>query len=50
MGHGDYSMLVKICGRWIDPEFHRELGRIWHGMKSLVQIAPNLPNKNSKTI
>jgi hypothetical protein len=43
MGHSDYSMLVKVYGRWIDSESPRELGRIWQGMKKLVQIAPNLP-------
>lgn len=43
MGHSDYSMLVKVYGCWIDSESPRELGRIWQGMKKLVQIAPNLP-------
>lgn len=43
MGHSDYSMLVKVYGRWIDSESPRELGRIWQGMKKLVQIAPNFP-------
>ncbi|ODV12668.1 MAG: hypothetical protein ABT22_06120 [Thiobacillus sp. SCN 64-317] len=43
MGHSDYSMLVKVYGRWIDSESPRELGRIWLGMKKLVQIAQNLP-------
>jgi integrase len=43
MGHSDYSMLVKVYGRWIDSESPRELGRIWQGMKKLVQIAPYLP-------
>lgn len=43
MGHTDYSMLVKVYGRWIDSESPRELGRIWQSMKKLVQIAPNLP-------
>jgi len=43
MGHSDYSMLVKVYGRWIDSESPRELGRIWQGMKKLVQIAPDLP-------
>lgn len=44
MGHSDYSMLVKVYGRWIDTESPRELGRIWQGMKKLVQNAPNLPH------
>lgn len=43
MGHSDYSMLVKVYGRWIDSESPRELGRIWQRMKKLVQIAPILP-------
>ena len=40
---GDYSMLVKVYGRWIDSESPGELGRIWQGMKKLAQTAPNLP-------
>ncbi len=36
-------MLVKVYGRWIDSESLRDLGRIWLGMKKLVQIAQNLP-------
>ena len=43
MGHSDYSMLVKVYGRWIDSESPGELGRIWQGMKKLAQTAPNLP-------
>ena len=46
MRHSDYSMLVKIYGRWIDSESPRELGRIWQGMKKLVQIAQILPHEN----
>src|SRR5690606_799700 len=42
MGHSDYSMLVKVYGRWIDSESPRELERIWAGMQNMAQIAPNL--------
>jgi len=45
LGHNDYSMLVKVYGRWIDSESPRELERIWEGMQNMVQNAPNLPQK-----
>lgn len=45
MGHRDYSMLVNVCGRWIDSESPRELERIWEGMKSMAENVPNLSQK-----
>lgn len=45
MGHGDYSMLVKVYGRWIDSESPRELERIWEGMQNMAKSVPNLPQK-----
>lgn len=45
MGHGDYSMLVKVYGRWIDSESPRELERIWEGMQNMAKSVPNLPHK-----
>lgn len=42
MGHNDYSMLVKVYGRWIDSESPRELERIWDGMQKLAKNVPNL--------
>lgn len=45
MGHGDYSMLVKVYGRWIDSESPRELERIWEGMQNMAKSGPNLPHR-----
>lgn len=45
MGHGDYSMLVKVYGRWIDSESPRELERIWEGMQNMAKSVPNLPQR-----
>jgi len=42
MGHTDYSMLVKVYGRWIDSESPSELERIWAGMQNLEKNVPNL--------
>ncbi len=42
MGHTDYSMLVKVYGRWIDSESPSELERIWEGMQNLDKFVPNL--------
>lgn len=35
MGHADYSMLVKVYGRWIDDESRSEVERIWRGIQNL---------------
>lgn len=45
MGHGDYSMLVKVYGRWIDSESPRELERIWEGMQNMAKSVPILPQR-----
>jgi integrase len=45
MGHSDYSMLVKVYGRWIDSESPRELERIWAGLENMAKSVPNLPQK-----
>lgn len=45
MGHSDYSMLVKVYGRWIDSESPKELERIWKGMQNMGENAPNLPQE-----
>lgn len=45
LGHSDYSMLVKVYGRWIDSESPRELERIWEGMQNMAKSVPNLPQK-----
>lgn len=45
MGHNDYSMLVKVYGRWIDSESPRELERIWEGMQNMARNVPNLPQE-----
>lgn len=45
MGHSDYSMLVKVYGRWIDSESPRELERIWEGMQNMAKNVPNFPQK-----
>ncbi|TAM13090.1 MAG: DUF3596 domain-containing protein [Nevskiaceae bacterium] len=45
LGHSDYSMLVKVYGRWIDSESPRELERIWEGMQNMARNVPNLPQK-----
>lgn len=45
MGHSDYSMLVKVYGRWIDSESPRELERIWEGMQNMARNVPNLPQR-----
>ncbi len=45
MGHADYSMLVKVYGRWIDSESPRELERIWEGMQNLTKNTPKTPQE-----
>lgn len=40
MGHSDYSIRVKVYGRWIDSESPSELERIWAGMQNMAQFAP----------
>jgi integrase len=45
MGHSDYSMLVKVYGRWIDSESPRELERIWAGLENMAKSVPNLPQR-----
>jgi len=45
MGYKDYSMLVNVCGRWIDTESSRELERISEDMQDMTQIAPKLPQE-----
>lgn len=47
MGHNDYSMLVKVYGRWIDSESPRELERIWEGMRKLAESVPKLSQSAS---
>lgn len=47
MGHTDYSMLVKVYGRWIDSESPSELERIWAGMQNLEKIVPNLSQEKT---
>jgi integrase len=47
MGHSDYSMLVKVYGRWIDSESPRELERIWEGMQNMAKIVPNLSQEKA---
>lgn len=47
MGHNDYSMLVKVYGRWIDSESPRELERIWAGMRKLAESVPKLSQSAS---
>ncbi|MGI4812472.1 MAG: Arm DNA-binding domain-containing protein [Janthinobacterium lividum] len=47
MGHADYSMLVKVYGRWIDSESSKELERIWEGMRKLDVNTPKTPQESS---
>lgn len=45
MGHADYTMLVKVYGRWMDAESHAENAKIWESLKSMghVENAPTVP-------
>ena len=43
MGHSDYSMLVKIYGRWMTTESSQESIRIWLEMEKLGHNAPKMP-------
>jgi hypothetical protein len=46
IGHTDYSIPVRVYGRWIESVSLSELERIRKGMQSMVQIAPNLSQEN----
>lgn len=47
MGHADYTMLVKVYGRWMDAETKSENAKIWDALKSLghAENAPTVPQK-----
>lgn len=46
MGHRDFTMLVKVYGKWMDDASEGENQRIWNNMKA-QQNAPNLPHKTT---
>ena len=48
MGHSDYSMLVKIYGRWMATESSQESIRIWLEMEKLGHNAPKMPQSFPK--
>lgn len=47
MGHADYTMLVKVYGRWMEDESAAENARIWDALKSKGhdENAPMLPQQ-----
>lgn len=48
MGHVDYSMLVKIYGRWMDTESENEAEFIWKGLQNSGAYAPLMPQGNEE--
>lgn len=43
LGHKDYSMLVKIYGRWMDSESEKEASFVWSEMQKSGAFAPLMP-------
>lgn len=52
MGHADYTMLVKIYGRWMDNESEAENARIWEALaeKGHDANAPKMPQEMRKKL
>ncbi|UDL04024.1 site-specific integrase [Marinobacter sp. CA1] len=45
MGHQDFSMLVKVYGRWMDSESKKESEFVWTQMRKAGAFAPTMPQK-----
>lgn len=45
MGHKDFSMLVKVYGRWMDSESQGEADFIWQEMQKSGAFAPTMPQR-----
>ncbi|MBY5955228.1 hypothetical protein [Marinobacter nauticus] len=42
MGHKDYSMLVKVYGRWMDSESENEAEFIWQELQKSGAFCPKI--------
>lgn len=42
MGHKDYSMLVKVYGRWMDSESENEAEFIWQELQKNGAFSPKI--------
>ena len=47
MGHKDYSMLVKVYGRWMDSESENEAEFIWQQLEKSGAYCPEIRGANN---
>ncbi|BES72223.1 site-specific integrase [Marinobacter nanhaiticus D15-8W] len=48
LGHKDYSMLVKVYGRWMPSESENEAEFVWSQMKKAGAFAPLMPQESEE--
>lgn len=47
MGHTDYSMLVKVYGRWMEDASDSESEKIWNDLTNKGHFTPTVPQTNN---